>query len=200
MTRACRLLCLHDTQNLPDVDIYFTSDTRIAEILNLGLGEEFSKIYKSRCEWLATMKRGKYSSAFALACEMKRTRHGEKIYCRWYLRYIVDNVFYFLFILFYFFFFTRELKNRVQEFYGKFFAPLFSSHRSMSKGFIGSIYIYAYTLTWSSYVTESSRYDTHDTCNTWRLLFLIIAVAWSITDRWQRGKNLLFYFRGILAQ
>jgi len=38
MTRACRLLCLHDTQNLPDVDIYFTSDTRIAEILNLGRG------------------------------------------------------------------------------------------------------------------------------------------------------------------
>jgi len=47
------------------------------------------------------MKRGKYSPAFALACEMKRTRHGEKISCRWYsLRYIVDNVFYFLFIFF----------------------------------------------------------------------------------------------------
>lgn len=32
------------SRKIPDVGIYFANDTRIAEILNSGLGEEFSKI------------------------------------------------------------------------------------------------------------------------------------------------------------
>lgn len=98
--------------------------------------------------------------------------------------YIVDNVFYFFFI---FFFFARESTNQVQGFYGELFAPLFFLHRSVLG--LRRKYICANTPMWSSYVTESLRCDTHDACSTWRLVFLIVAVAWSITDRWQRGKN-----------
>lgn len=75
-------------------------------------------------DWLTT-ERGKYSTTFALACEMERTRRGEKIYCRWYSsRYIVDNVF----LLFFFF---RARKNEVRGFYGSFSAPLFFLYRSV---------------------------------------------------------------------